>query len=130
MKMVLALRGKTYETDFLDLLKLTIGESRVIKRNCTGPNGKAMTGADWRECMVAFDREDPDLLAGIVFLLRSRAGETVEWADLEDLTVQEFAEGLTVADDEVVEPSEDPPAAEPLSDPRPPPETPTEAAVT
>lgn len=125
MKMVLALRGKTYETDFLDLLKLTIGESRVIKRHCTGPNGKAMTGADWRECMVAFDREDPDLLAGIVFLLRSRAGETVEWSDLEALTVQEFAEGLTVA--EVVELPEDP-AGSP-SEPESPPETPEEPAA-
>lgn len=121
--MTLALKGKTYETDFLDLLKLTIGESRVIKRNCVGPEGKAMTGADWRECMVRFDREDPDLLAGIVFLLRSRAGEIVEWSELEDLTVEEFATGLSMDMEDVVDlpppDAPEPSAAEPESLPEP-----------
>jgi hypothetical protein len=117
--MTLALRGKTYETEFLDLLQLSIGESRTLKRNCVGLSGKAMTGADWRECVIAFDREDPDLFAGIVFLLRSRAGEIVQWSDLEDLTVKEFTEGLSIVNDEVVE----------LPDPPDPPAEPVEAAV-
>jgi hypothetical protein len=117
--MTLALRGKTYETEFLDLLQLSIGESRTLKRNCVGPSGKAMTGADWRDCVIAFDREDGDLLAGIVFLLRSRAGEIVEWSDLETVTVSELAEGLSIVNDEVVE----------LPDPPDPPAEPVEAAV-
>lgn len=107
--MTLVLRGKTYETEFLDLLQLSIGESRTLKRNCVGLSGKAMTGADWRECVIAFDREDPDLFAGIVFLLRSRAGEIVEWAYVEDVTVKEFAEGFSIVNDEVVDLPDPPP---------------------
>lgn len=88
--MKLVLDGHEYSSPILDLYRVTIGEARTIKR-CTG-----LTLADWRLGLLTWGREDPDVLAGLVYLLRSRAGETVDWYELEQINAQDVVDGLTV----------------------------------
>lgn len=90
--MKLTLREVEYRADLADLYRLSIAEARTIKRR-TG-----MTIADWRVGLMTLVREDPDVLAGLVFLLRHRARSDadpeVDWDDIGTLTIEELAEGF------------------------------------
>ena len=89
----MVLGGKEYAATAVDLARVTIGECRVIKRE-TG-----MTIAQWRERFLAFD-EDPDVYATMVFLMRSRAGEQVDWAEIDSIPLAELMAGFSVVTDE------------------------------
>lgn len=86
--MKLVLDDKTYTAALPTLYRLTIGEAQAIKRH-TG-----LTLSDWRIGMLTFYREDPDVLAGLVFLLRKRSGETVDWVALGEVNAQDVIDGL------------------------------------
>jgi phospholipase C len=88
--MKLTLAGTEYQSDLFPLLKLTIGEARVIKRN-TG-----MNIGQWRNGLSNLGEEDADVLAALVFLLRSRAGETVDdnWDELDALSEYDIITGF------------------------------------
>lgn len=90
----MTLGGKTYEADLAALVNLSIGEARIIKRE-TG-----LTVMGWMDGMQAFNKQDPDILAGLVFLFKSRAGETVDWGDLDKISVKEFWGGLKTSEPE------------------------------
>ena len=87
--MKLTLGDKTYESDLGPLKEPSIGEARAIKRQ-TG-----LTITDWAEGLENLGRLDPDVLAGLVFLLRKRAGEPVDWAEIDSLSLADFAAGLS-----------------------------------
>lgn len=95
----LALGGKTYRAKVVDLVQLSIGEARVIKRE-TG-----MKIADWRDTFRAIDREDPDLLIGMAYLMRSRAGEPVNWSDLDHMSSLELMAAFEATADTEPEPA-------------------------
>ena len=86
--MKLTLGDTEYQSDLFPLLKLTIGEARVIKRN-TG-----MNIGQWRAGLSNLGEEDPDILAALVFLLRSRAGELVDWDELNALSEYDIITGF------------------------------------
>lgn len=93
--MKLTLGDKEYVSDLLGLYKLTIGEARVIKRNTD------MGIAEWRFGLISMNtRWDPDVMAGIVFLLRARAGERVDWSDIDTLTVEQITQGFDFTEDD------------------------------
>lgn len=87
------LNGKTYRSSVMDLVRLSIGEARVIKRE-TG-----MKIADWRDTFRAIDREDPDLLIGLAYLMRTRAGELAEWSDLDHMSSLELMSAFDAVQD-------------------------------
>jgi hypothetical protein len=108
MKLGLTLGGKAYETELDALLHLSIAEAREIKRHCRSGDGeRPMTIAEWRKGLLALDQEDSDTLAALAFVLRSRAGEQVDWAEIEGLSSQEFSAGFVMTKDEP--PDEEPP---------------------
>lgn len=86
--MKLTLNGKTYESDLSPLVEVSIGEARAIKRE-TG-----LTIMAWKDGLENLGRLDPDVLAALVFLLRSRAGEKVDWSEMDGLTISDLAAGL------------------------------------
>lgn len=86
--MKLTLEGTTYESPILALFKMSIGEARTIKRN-TG-----LTILGWQEGLKAMDQIDPDICIGLIYLLRSRAGETVDWDALDELPVADVLGGF------------------------------------
>lgn len=91
--MKLTLGDKEYTSTLMGLYELSIGEARTIKRN-TG-----MTITEWQLGLALFSRrEDADILAGLVFLLRSRAGEQVAWSDIDTLPIKSVKEGFDVTD--------------------------------
>lgn len=96
-----------YDFDPESLYDLTIGEARAIKAQ-TG-----LTVTDWRLGLVTSYRQDPDVLAGIVWVVRRRAGETVDWADIDRISTTELLESVIDLD----EPAEEP--AETVSEPAP-----------
>lgn len=95
--MKLALDGDEYSSPILDLYRLTISEARTIKRH-TG-----LTLADWRLGLLTWGREDPDVLVGLVYLLKTRAGETVDWYELDQVNAQDVVNGLTVEESDKAE---------------------------
>jgi hypothetical protein len=97
----LSLDGREYQAKTYSLFDLSIGEARTIKRN-TG-----MSISEWRLGLMTLHREDPDVLAGIVFVLRHRAGEQVDWAEMENISTQTLIAGLKLEDGDL-----DPPAEE------------------
>lgn len=88
--MKLTLGEKTYQADMLDLYRPSIAEARTIKRH-TG-----MTLADWRFSLVTYFREDPDMLAGLVYLLKHRTGEVVDWDELGRINAQDVIDGFEI----------------------------------
>ena len=87
--MKLTLGDKTYVSDLRPLKEPSIGEARAIKR-ATG-----LTIAGWNEGLENLGQLDPDVLAGLVFLLRRRAGETVDWAEIDAVPLADLAAGLS-----------------------------------
>lgn len=88
--MKLTLRGVEYQSDLLSLYDLTINEARAIKANTT----THMTIADWRVGLITFNREDPDVLAALIYLLRHRAGEIDDWDAIGDIRTRELTDGF------------------------------------
>lgn len=90
--MKLTLRGVEYQSDLLALYEISLGEARKIKRH-TG-----MTISDWRVGLMTFTREDPDVLASLVYLLRHRARKAgdpeVDWSEIDQIGSKELAEGF------------------------------------
>ncbi|MGH7964163.1 MAG: hypothetical protein ACRERD_20465 [Candidatus Binatia bacterium] len=86
-----------YRSGILDLYRLTLGEARVIKRN-TG-----LTLSDWRLGLITWGREDPDVLAGLLYVLKTRAGEHVLWADLDAVNAQDIINGLELEESDAAE---------------------------
>lgn len=90
--MKLTLRGVEYQSDLMGLYELSLGEARQIKRR-TG-----MTISDWRVGLMTFTREDPDVLASLVYLLRHRARQPadpeVDWAEIDQVGIKELVEGF------------------------------------
>lgn len=80
--MKLTLNGAEYSADLMSLYRVSITEARTIKRQ-TG-----MTLADWRIGLLTFNREDPDMIAGVVYLLKHRAAEIVDWTEIGELDAQ------------------------------------------
>lgn len=95
--MKLTLGGSEYRSGILDLYRLTLGEARVIKRN-TG-----LTLSDWRLGLITWGREDPDVLAGLLYVLKIRAGEHVLWADLDTVNAQDIVNGLELEESDAAE---------------------------
>jgi hypothetical protein len=86
--MKLTLGDTEYQSDLFPLLKLTIGEARIIKRN-TG-----MNIGQWRNGLSNLGEEDPDVLAALMFLLRSRAGEQVTWDEIDLMSEYDIITGF------------------------------------
>lgn len=86
--MKLTLNGQEYQAPVFSLLNVSVGEARTIKRQ-TG-----MTISDWRLGLLTIERQDPDVLAAVVFILRHRAGEDVDWADVDKLSTMELARSV------------------------------------
>jgi hypothetical protein len=82
---------------------MTIGEIRTIKRetglSITGLHAKLLSVKD------ADNVDDMDLYASLVYLLMSKSGETVTWADVEAIPIVDLAAGLSVLPDEPAEQS-------------------------
>lgn len=88
--MKLTLNGTEYQAGVFSLLDVSIGEARDIKRH-TG-----MTISDWQLGLLTSERQDPDVLAAIVLVLRRRAGEDVDWAEIETLSTVEVSRAVTL----------------------------------
>lgn len=85
--MKLTLGGVEYHSDLMALYRVSINEARIIKRQ-TG-----MTLADWRFSLVTYFREDPDMLAALVWLLKRRAGEVADWDEIDRIGAQDVIDG-------------------------------------
>jgi hypothetical protein len=107
----LSLDEREYQAKAYSLFDLSIGEARTIKRN-TG-----MSISEWRLGLMTLHREDPDVLAGIVFVLRHRAGEQVDWAEMENISTQTLIAGLKLEDGDLDPPQ--PPAEAAVEEPAP-----------
>lgn len=94
--MKLTLNGKEYQSPVLTLFTISIGEARAIKRH-TG-----LTIADWHDGLKTLGRFDPDVCLSLVFLLKSRAGESVNWDELNALSAMDVvaAFDFTLTDDD------------------------------
>ena len=103
MKIKLAVGGKEYVADVLDMIEnVTIGEIRTIKRE-TGmtPDTLKQELLDLSEV----DTDDPamqnwDLYTALVYLILSRASGGARWEDVERLPVIQLATGFSVIPDE------------------------------
>lgn len=73
-------KNKTYSMDLED--KLSVAEARALKQH-TG-----MTIQDWMDGIQA---ADVDALCGIVFLAVRRAGDDIEWSDMDDMDLMQLA---------------------------------------
>lgn len=73
-------QGKTYSMDLDD--KLSVAEARALKQH-TG-----FTIQDWMDGIQA---ADVDALCGIVFLAVRRAGDDIEWSDMDDMDLMQLA---------------------------------------
>ncbi len=75
------LDGKDYDYDEDSLFDVTIGEARAIKA-ATG-----LTIGDWKSGLVTMTfRGDPDVLAGIVWLVRKRADDPITWNEIDQIS--------------------------------------------
>ena len=91
--MKLTLGDSTWRLDLSAMYYPKIGPAREIKRR-TG-----MTIADWRNGLMLLSiREDPDVLAALLFLFRHRPGEAVDWAELDGVDSKAVLEGLELED--------------------------------
>lgn len=94
--MKLTLRGVEYQADLPDLYVVSITEARTIKANTR------MTIQDWRIGLMTFVREDPDILAALVYLLWHRARKPddpeIDWREIGTVTSKEIAQGVAWED--------------------------------
>lgn len=86
--MKLTLGEKTYTESVWDLYWPALGPARTIKRH-TG-----MTLIDWRIGLMTWSREDPDVLAALVYLFKHRAGEIVDWPAIDGVGSHPVVTGL------------------------------------
>lgn len=96
----LVLNGRTYRLDPASLADLTFREAREIKQH-TG-----FRISDWAREIGNLNEIDSDAFRGLVYLMRTRAGETFDWSELDDMPILEFAKGLSSV--EVPDPDEPP----------------------
>lgn len=87
--MRLRVKGEAYE---LDTGHITIGEARLIKKH-TG-------GMGLLDLFDGLKRGDPDSTAALVLLAKYRAGEKVNWRDLDDLDIVDDVEVEAESDGE------------------------------
>jgi len=112
VRIELALAGKEHVVaDVLELVTgMTIGDIRTIKRE-TG-----MTVAALKDRILELKggddgvptEDDWDVYAALVYLILSRSGGRVSWAEVEDIPVAELAAGLSVLPDEPTAPAQQP----------------------
>lgn len=112
MTIKLTVHGKEYIANVAELFtKMTIGEIRTIKRE-TGMTAEVLE-LKVRDLRPDGDDvpkdEDWDVYTALVYLIMSRSGGRVAWADVEDLPLAEIAEGWSVVEDE-------PPPADPAAE--------------
>lgn len=95
-----AVNGRDYA---VTLDRLSIAEAREVKR---------FTGVTLHALMLAGSGQvDGDVLAAVVFLAKRRAGEEIDWAEIDQIDVLTLVETMTIA-------SDTPDSAEPgVSDP-------------
>jgi len=111
VRIKLAVGGKEHVADMAELLtRVTIGEIRAIKRE-TGMTTTAlqnrlleMQGADDE----GLTEENWDVYAALVYLILSRSGGHVSWADVDNIPLAELAAGLSVLPDEPTAPAQQP----------------------
>jgi hypothetical protein len=106
------LDGTDYPFDPAALFDLTIGEARSIKAH-TG-----LTLTDWHQGLALSYRGDPDVLAGIVWLVRRRAGEVVDWAEIDRISTESLLGSVIDVDDEQAT-EDEAPAPDPVEAPKP-----------
>lgn len=82
-----------YDFDPAELYNLTIGEARVIKAH-TG-----LTLSDWHRGLAMSYRGDPDVLAGIVWVVRRRTGDPVDWAEIDLISTTTLLGSVTDLDE-------------------------------
>lgn len=112
MRIKLTLGGKEYVTDVAEMTqKVTIGEIRTIKHE-TGMTPAALQ-AKLLELKNAGDstaeNENWDVYTALVYLVMSRSGGHVTWADVERIPLVDLASGFSIVEDE-------PPAEVPLGE--------------
>lgn len=91
--MRLTLGGTVYTSPVMRLYDVSLGEAREIKK-MTG-----LTIQDWRLGLLTFNRLDPDVLLGLVWLLRTRAGETPHLDELNMIPVAELTTAFDWSED-------------------------------
>lgn len=91
--MKLTLNGTVYQCPSMRLYELSLGEAVELKR-LTG-----LTIADWRLGLLTFDRHDPDVLIGVVWLLKTRAGEPLHLDQVNMIPTSELLAGFDWSDD-------------------------------
>lgn len=85
MQMQLEHDGKTYA---LDMDEIEAHELRVVEQH------SGMTYPEWME---GLQRGKVDALVAIVFTAKRRAGDTVEWADLDNMKVLDLLKAMAEA---------------------------------
>lgn len=90
------LNGHDYYAVTLD--KLSIAEAREVKK---------FTGVTLHSLVMASAGQvDGDVLAAVVYLAKRRAGEEIDWSEIDRIDVVELAENMSVTTGE--EPQADP----------------------
>lgn len=119
MKFKLVLDGTEYVASYEAITRINIGELRTIKRE-TGLTVDQVH--DKLTTLTKMDTDDPvmdiDLCAVFTYLLMSRSGHAVTWADVERIPLVELGAGFSVLDDEPTPPGPEPAPAVPEPDPR------------
>jgi len=87
------LNGNDYDYDPAALFDLTFGEARGLKA------GTGLTIADWHQGLTSIHRADPDVLAGIVWVVLRRAGGPVDWADVDAISTVDLLGSVTDVED-------------------------------
>lgn len=72
--------GKKYSFDLND--ELPVSEARLIKQH---------TGMTITEFFSGVEKGDVDSIVGVVFLAVRRAGDPIEWSDLDDMDLMKMA---------------------------------------
>lgn len=96
----LVLGGRTYRMDPASLSELTIKEAREIKHH----TGFRIAG--WAQAMTSLTEVDPDVFLGVVYLMRTRAGEEFNWSELDDMPILELMGNMSSV--EVPDPDQPP----------------------
>lgn len=91
--LTLTLGGTVYKQPMVELFKLTIGESRAVERE----TGLLIT--EWIDSLSKKGINSPKVLATAVYILKTRAGETVSWADIDKLSLEEISEHLKMIEE-------------------------------
>jgi hypothetical protein len=89
----LTVGDKVYQCKTKRLYKLSLGEAIGLQR-LTG-----LTISDWRLGLLTWDRYNADVVLGVVWLLKTRAGEPVHMDQINMLDVEELLAGFDWTDD-------------------------------